>query len=655
MSDLRTQVQRMIDNGVPEPDIISFVNKWDSAPGISEHSNSRSAGVGVRGILQGAGGAILSVLNPAANAINGLAGGDPNYFKNPGKSAADFMGLPSPQNASEERANSVIEGVSSALPMLLFGNALQAGSAGLNTARAAVGSALTDMPFMQMASGGASGAAMQKAHENGLSPYEQIAAGVAGGISPIGLANIGRATGNSISRAIVNPEKAMAFRGIGEVPPSIGAISDSGAIQMLEGALGQGLTSAGVMKNAQANGQRIFENTVDNAAQRLAGENSIPSSLEAMGEAAASGATASKEAFRDASRQFENTVYAPLGQLSASLDNILQFIDAKASTYSPAVAEAYRARMLKELGPILDDATPRLAIQGKPITQSELQAQPYLQKMATEEPGGLNVASLRDWRRRIGERMDNPGTATTSDATQAELSTLYSNASKDIESALPPEGLAQVQGYNKWYSGESGIRKNVEDVFFGKKDSTATAKAILAADADQLAQLRHVVGDEVFNQLRASALKELSRGTHGLSPASALTKLSDGRTSIQPQVKDALFIGQDAPVRDIANALQGSRTFTNTSNTAGAMHTLQALGLGAGGVMSLPAAAGAAVAPYAAAKAVTSPTAINALIDRAFNNISVQPGNMLNSLSNPAKESYADMLRRYGVNITLGQ
>ena len=347
--------------------------------------------------------------------------------------------------------------------------------------------------------------------------------------------------------------------------------------------------------------------------------------------------------------------YAPLESLSADITNILKFIDEKASTFSPSVAEAYRARMLKELGPILDDAQPKMTLQGAPITEAEVQAQPFLRSVVQEESPSLNVASLRNWRSGLGERMKTPGAATTNDASQAELRSLYGKASEDIEAALPSDGLAQVKDYNRWYATESNVRKDVERTFFGKKDSSATARAILSADEGQLQQLRHVVGEEAFDQLRAGALREMLRGKNGFSPSVASTRFSDGRTSMQPQARDFLFSGQERGVKDIADALEGSRTFTNTSNTAGTYNTLQALGLGAGALASLPATATAAAIPYGLAKAVTSPNNINALIERAFNPIAVQPGNMFNAATAPVRESYEDMLRRHGVKITLGK
>lgn len=248
-----------------------------------------------------------------------------------------------------------------------------------------------------------------------------------------------------------------------------------------------------------------------------------------------------------------------------------------------------------------------------PSTEAELQAQPFLRKMVQEEPASLNVASLRDWRGGIGERMKAQGAATTNDATQAELRALYGNASKDIEAALPPEILQSLHDYNQWYSQGKNTMRDVEKAFFGNKDATSTAKSILSADAAQLAQLRNIVGEDVFRQIQAGAIREMSRGAKGFSPAVASTKLSSGKTALQPKVQEALFGGEADQLRGLSDALQGSRTFTNTSNTAGASHVLQALGLGAGGIISLPAAAAAAAMPYGAARAVTSPRLINKL------------------------------------------
>lgn len=582
-----------------------IINDFAQAP---ERGAGRSLALGTRNVLEGLGGVVGSVTSPIANVVDRAMGGTGNRFQNPGKAAADAIGLPHPLDSRERIAGSAIEAGAGALPFIGAGLAAQGAKAVPSTAEA----------LGELGANASSGAAMGGARENGAGTSGQLAAGLAGGLVPSGAAAAVRGTRNALG-GLVNQDKLAAFRNAGYQPPSLGAVSDSGAVQMLESGLAQGLTSAGVMKRAQENGQSIFNNVVEDAAARLAQGGKIPQDLEAMGNTAAAGAQANKDAFRKAARAAEDTVYGPVNQLPAKIDNLQGYIDSTASQFSPEVAAAYRARMGKELGPVAADAQPRLSLQGAPISAAEVEAQPFLRNMVQEVPGGLNVASLRNWKSGIGERMDNPGVATINDATEAELRQLYGNASKDIEAALPPEALEKLHNYNAWYSQNIRDMEDVQKAFFSgnsKDPAAATARAILTADAGQLEKLRKVVGPEVFAQLQAGALREISRGQYGMSPASAATKLANGKNSMNPQAREMLFGGDMMPVRDVAQSLKESRAFTNTSNTAGASHalrTLQGVALGAGGMVNLPAALAAAGIPYATARSVTSPRVINAL------------------------------------------
>lgn len=575
----------------------------------SERGAGRSLALGTRNVLEGLGGVVGSITSPIANLADRATGGTGNRFQNPGKAAADAMGLPHPLDSRERIAGSAIEAGAGALPFMGAGLAAQGAKVIPSTVEA----------LGELGANTASGAAMGGARENGAGTAGQVAAGLAGGLVPSGAAAGLRGAKNTLG-GLVNQDKLAAFRNAGYQPPSLGAVSDSGAVQMLESGLGQGLTSAGVMKRAQERGQDVFNNVVEDAAARLARGGKIPQDLEAMGNTAAAGAQANKDAFRKAAREAEDTVYGPVNQLPAKIDNLQDYIDLTASQFSPEVAAAYRARMGKELGPVAADAQPRLTLQGAPISSAEVEAQPFLRNVVEEVPGGLNVASLRNWKGGIGERMDNPGVATINDATEAELRQLYGNASKDIEAALPPDALEKLHNYNAWYSQNIRDMEDVQKAFFSgnsKDPAAATARAILTADAGKLEKLRKVVGPEVFAQLQASALREISRGQRGMSPASAATKLSEGRTAMNPQAREMLFGGDMMPVRDVANALQGARALTNTSNTAGASHVLNAASLGGAGLAAWahnPAMVlGSLMTPYVLARGVTSPRVINAL------------------------------------------
>lgn len=620
-------------------------------PQIEGGGPGRSFSLGTRNALEGLGGMAGAVVNPVANLVNASLGGSGTYFQNPGKAAADYLGLATPKTSGERWSGVAIEGGAGALPTLGAGLIMQA--AGKAPAIAEV---LTAMPRLQMLSGVTGGGAMGAAQEGGAGPVGQMAAGMVGGLSPMGAGLAGRGLKNVIAQGVINPEKAAAWQAVGVAPPSLGTVSDSGTVQALEGGLRQLLPSSGVMKRAQEAGNVALQNVVEDTAARMARGGAVPQSLEEMGAVAASGAEAGKKAFQQQAREFEGTVYEPLGQLSAELTSIMQYIDDTAARFSPAVGDAYRSRMLKELGAMVEDAQPKMTLQGAPITEAELQAQPFLRGMVEATPSELNVESLRRFRTGINERIDNPLTATTADVNQGELRQLSAAAKRDIEAAIPPDELGQVQEYNRWYAQQKQMRDEVERVFFGNRDSTATAKAILTADADQLNMLRSAVGDDEFNRLRAGALQELSRGQQGVSPAYTAKALGGGRGGLQEPARQALFGGEEAQAQAIAQALAESRNAMNTSNTAGANAVAQLLGMGAGGVLNLPLTAIGASVPYGVSRAVTSPRNIERLINRALNPLQVNPGMLASPAANVARqtqESFSDMLSRYGIATSL--
>lgn len=390
--------------------------------------------------------------------------------------------------------------------------------------------------------------------------------------------------------ANVNPEKLAAFERAGIAPPSLGAVSDSGMVQGLEGALEQALPSMGTMQAARIRGQQGLTQAVENAAQRIAGDAPVPRDLESMGRTASESAEASKAKFQDVAGRFEDQVYRLAEQLPAQLDNTMGQIDAGAERFSPTVGADYRQSALSQLGGIVPDWS----------------------------NNQLNIASLRREAQRVGERMKAAPTANTGGAAQFELKSLYNSLKQDIAASLPDAVRGKVDKYNQWYAGQKSLRNEVDNTFF-RGDSEATARAILSAERGQLEKLRRVVGPQGFNQLRAAALEQISRGggpagNAGLaSPAELLKKLGQGRQSMSGRVQDYLFGGEGQNLRAVAQALAESRLATNTSNTAGALSNLQALGWGAGGLANLPFAASAAGGIYGLGRAVTSPRAIKAL------------------------------------------
>lgn len=581
----------------------------------------RVPGRTLRAGTKGVGEAIDFIATPFRGALNygnEFLGGAEDYFKPITPSIMkqyDEWGIAKPETDLEKVADTGASALAS-------GGGFIKGAQTLGTLAKAGGklAGVTDFlsanPYAQLISSGSGGSASEVAQQAGMGPGGQMVTGLlAGGLAP-SIPNMLRNTGTRLGKSIINPEKANAFLRLGEQAPSIGTVSDSGLIQATEGGLTSLFPSAGVMKKAMHRGDDIIQRQVTKASEELAGGGMVPHSLEDMGVIANRGAMESKDAFTSTARNFENNVYKQLEQNTASLDNVLAMVDNNAARLSPSAGEAYRQRIYAELGPLLEDARPSLTLQGKPVPKDILQEAPYLAGKIQQSDPALNVATLRDFRGNVGAKMKAEPTANTAGANQGELKQLYGELAKDIEAALPPEGQQKVSQYNQWYATQKNMRDSVDKTFFGTRDSTATAKAILSADQSQLAELRAVVGDEAFNELRAGALRQISTGgTDAISSTVLSTKLGEGTRSMQPQVRDYLFGEHGKNLGDMARALNESKAFINRSNTANAAFLGgQGALLGVGLPTAPLSTAGTAVGLNMIARGMTNPRTINSLI-----------------------------------------
>ena len=172
-----------------------------------EGGAGRSFALGTRNVLEGAGGMVGSITQPIANLADWATGGSGTRFQNPGKTAADWLGLPTPQTGGERAAGAAIEGAAGALPTLGAGLALQ-GARALPASAQAIMASLADMPGLQIVSGLTGGAAMGGAREGGAGPAGpagQMAAGLAGAVVP-GFAGF---AGNNILRGLRSTAGAL--------------------------------------------------------------------------------------------------------------------------------------------------------------------------------------------------------------------------------------------------------------------------------------------------------------------------------------------------------------------------------------------------------------------------------------------------------------
>lgn len=261
MSDLKNQVVRLIEAGVPEQEIAGFIQKWDKggAPEAPRSSFGRTLGLGARGVVEGIGDTInmLSAPNPTFTLARSLRNLKPELSEKMlgttqiGEKSADALSLPTPKDSAGDilsrgfsfGTRNLLEGVGE-LPMLLnapinafFGTnlpnpgkviadalglqeaktggdeVLGAGIRGVaatlptlgagmasSMAKAApkVASFLKASPVEQLAGSVAGNVAAEKARQSGAGPAAQFAAGMAGGMAPSAATLAGIGTGRTV-------------------------------------------------------------------------------------------------------------------------------------------------------------------------------------------------------------------------------------------------------------------------------------------------------------------------------------------------------------------------------------------------------------------------------------------------------------------------
>lgn len=148
-----------------------------------------SFGMGVRGIMTGAGGLLDlpgNALNSAVNLATGSPEAGPSTFRNLAESGADALGLAKPATSGEQFTNAMVEG--GAQGLLTAGLATPA--AGASGGVGAVARGLSAAPVLDTVSGGVSGGASEATRQAGGGPIAQLAAGMAGGLAPTGAAGV---------------------------------------------------------------------------------------------------------------------------------------------------------------------------------------------------------------------------------------------------------------------------------------------------------------------------------------------------------------------------------------------------------------------------------------------------------------------------------
>ena len=145
------------------------------------------AGVGaIPGAMAGAGAAGLAtfVADPIVGAVNSLFG---TQYTMPTQAMEDLLtraGVAKPKSEAERILQSAVTGAAGAGGGVALGRTLQAAAGAGAPVTQAVGQVMASQPVLQTIAGATGGAAGQTAAELGAGPIGQIAATVAGGVTP---------------------------------------------------------------------------------------------------------------------------------------------------------------------------------------------------------------------------------------------------------------------------------------------------------------------------------------------------------------------------------------------------------------------------------------------------------------------------------------
>lgn len=147
---------------------------------------SEQFGGGVRNVMTGLGGLVdipAAAVNSTINAIHGT-NMSATPFRDIANAGADAMGLAKPESDTEKLIAGGTEGATQGLATYGIGSLIApaAGMAGT------VGKAISSSPILDTLSGATSGVAQETARQAGAGPVGQLAAGLVGGLAPVGAA-----------------------------------------------------------------------------------------------------------------------------------------------------------------------------------------------------------------------------------------------------------------------------------------------------------------------------------------------------------------------------------------------------------------------------------------------------------------------------------
>jgi len=215
LSDMPDSVRDQIDTALANNEIA--LPKGLTLKRPAPRTAGESLGMGVRGVLEGAGGLVDIAAAPVNAIVNTVAGTNLSTtpFQDAASAASNAMGLPAPATSGEKLTNALIGGGTQGL--LTAGAGLAA--AGAKGATGVVGRALASNPVLDTVSGATSGLSGESARQEGAGGVGQFAASVIGGLTPVGVASVGRRIAGRVANAVEVTPKAVVIDETGNLTP----------------------------------------------------------------------------------------------------------------------------------------------------------------------------------------------------------------------------------------------------------------------------------------------------------------------------------------------------------------------------------------------------------------------------------------------------
>ena len=336
--------------------------------------------------------------------------------------------------------------------------------------------------------------------------------------------------------------------------PTVGSASGR-AGNLYENLLANSPLASATMEKARVKaGEGVYD-----AVRRMTGGGADLRGAEDLGRFAQQAAMASKEAFQQRSSQAYEGIFDAFGGAPASLKHTVEAVRGMTEKLSPTAGKALERRLNGLISDELDDAA----------------------------SGALNLNTLKAARTRLDHLLKQPGTASTMDVSQGQISAIKTAMTRDLE-----EGLEQNAGkdvFNAWkeanseYARQSAARAKADASIFGKSiplDAQKVGERLLRTDLspETVEALKTILDPQDFTALRTGILMNSGRplasssdnAADFIAPAQLAKMIGNGRGSFSQGTQEALWgdIPKMKALRLVTESLAQNARNANTSKTA---------------------------------------------------------------------------------------